>query len=142
MSATTSAASVWRRVADRRVYQGGASSVDVRGGQLSGESLEVIDVTVRFGGLTALASVSLDVGPGEVVGIIGPNGAGKTTLFNVACWFVAPESGRVVYGGRDLPRHRPDRLAGLGISRTLQALGLWHGMTVLENVMAGATVRA
>ena len=109
---------------------------------MSGERLEVIDVTVRFGGLTALASVSLDVGPGEVVGIIGPNGAGKTTLFNVACGFVAPESGRVVYGGKELRRHRPDLLAGLGISRTLQALGLWHGMTVLENVMAGATVRA
>src|SRR5580658_364246 len=113
-----------------------------RGGQLSGARLEVIDVTVRFGGLTALASVSLEVGPGEVVGIIGPNGAGKTTLFNVVCGFVRPTGGRVVYNGKPLGRHRPDLLAGLGISRTLQALGLWHGMTVLENVMAGATVRS
>jgi len=108
---------------------------------LSGARLEVVDVTVRFGGLTALASVSLEVGSGEVVGIIGPNGAGKTTLFNVACGFVRPSSGKVVYDGKELSRHRPDRLAAVGIARTLQALGLWHGMTVLENVMAGATVR-
>ncbi len=109
---------------------------------MSGARLEVIDVTVRFGGLTALASVSLEVGPGEVVGIIGPNGAGKTTLFNVVCGFVRPTSGKVVYDGKVLGRHRPDLLADLGIARTLQALGLWHGMTVLENVMAGATVRS
>jgi len=109
---------------------------------LSGVRLELVDVTVHFGGLTALAEVSLEVEPGEVVGIIGPNGAGKTTLFNVACGFVRPASGKVVYDGKTLNRHRPDLLAGLGISRTLQALGLWHGMTVLENVMAGATVRA
>jgi len=104
--------------------------------------LEVVNVTVRFGGLTALDRVSLEVRPGEVVGIIGPNGAGKTTLFNVACGFVRPSRGNVRYDGVTLSGHRPDRLAGLGISRTLQALGLWHGLTVLENVMAGAASRA
>ncbi|HEY2428540.1 MAG TPA: ATP-binding cassette domain-containing protein, partial [Acidimicrobiales bacterium] len=100
------------------------------------------DVTVRFGGLTALDGVSLEVNPGEVVGIIGPNGAGKTTLFNAVCGFVRPTRGRITYEDRSLDRVRPDQLAELGIARTLQALGLWHGLTVLENVMAGATVRS
>jgi branched-chain amino acid transport system ATP-binding protein len=104
--------------------------------------LDVVEVTVRFGGLTALDSVSLEVSRGEVVGIIGPNGAGKTTLFNVVCGFVRPTSGKVRYEGAELSAHRPDRLAGLGMARTLQALGLWHGLSVLENVMAGAAVQA
>jgi len=104
--------------------------------------LAVENVTVLFGGLSALDEVSLEVRPGEVVGIIGPNGAGKTTLFNVVCGFVRPSSGRVRYGGTVVTRIRPERLAALGIARTLQALGLWPGMTVLENVMAGATVRS
>jgi branched-chain amino acid transport system ATP-binding protein len=104
-------------------------------------ALEVLDVTVRFGGLTALDAVALEVNPGEVVGIIGPNGAGKTTLFNVVCGFVRPNNGRVRFDGAELAG-RPDRLAGRGIARTLQGLGLWHGLTALENVMAGAAVRA
>jgi branched-chain amino acid transport system ATP-binding protein len=109
---------------------------------LSDRGLAVNDVTVRFGGLTALDAVSLEVNPGEVVGIIGPNGAGKTTLFNAVCGFVRPTRGTIRYEGRSLGRVRPDQLAGLGIARTLQALGLWHGLTVLENVMAGATVQS
>lgn len=104
--------------------------------------LEVVEVSVHFGGLAALDLVSLEVNSGEVVGIIGPNGAGKTTLFNVACGFVRPDSGYVRYEGAVLSGHRPDRLAGLAIARTLQALGLWRGLTVLENVMAGAAARA
>jgi len=97
---------------------------------------------VRFGGLLALDGVSLDVTPGEVVGVIGPNGAGKTTLFNVMCGFVAPTAGRISVGGRTIRRIRPHQLAGLGIARTLQGVGLFPGLTVLENVMAGATVSA
>jgi branched-chain amino acid transport system ATP-binding protein len=104
-------------------------------------ALEVLDVTVRFGGLTALDAVALEVNPGEVVGIIGPNGAGKTTLFNVVCGFVRPNNGRVRFDGAELAG-RPDRLTGRGIARTLQGLGLWHGLTALENVMAGGAVRA
>ena len=109
---------------------------------MSARGLEVVDVTVAFGGLTALESVSLEVRPGEIVGIIGPNGAGKTTLFNVACGFIRPRRGHVRVDGRTLRQHRPDQLPRLGISRTLQSLGLWHGMSVLENVMAGATIQA
>src|SRR5579859_1287080 len=105
-------------------------------------SLEVRDVTVRFGGLTALDQVSLDAAPGQVTGIIGPNGAGKTTLLNVLCGFVRPESGTIAFGGRELTGLRPHKLAALGIARTLQGVGLFAGLSVLENVMVGATVHA
>ncbi len=93
-------------------------------------SLEVQGVTVRFGGLTALDGVSLTAVPGQVTGIIGPNGAGKTTLLNVLCGFVRPESGTIRFGGRELTGLRPHRLAGLGIARTLQGVGLFGGLSV------------
>ena len=105
-------------------------------------ALELIEITVDFGGLRALDEVSLKVEPGQIVGVIGPNGAGKTTLFNVACGFVAPLSGRIVYGGEELRRLRPHQLAPLGIARTLQGVGLWNGMTLVENVMAAGHVSA
>jgi branched-chain amino acid transport system ATP-binding protein len=100
--------------------------------------LAVRDVTVSFGGISALQRVSVEVSGGEVVGVIGPNGAGKTTLFNVICGFVTPESGTLAWRDRPLHRVRPDRLASLGIARTLQGVGLFSQLTVLENVMAGA----
>jgi branched-chain amino acid transport system ATP-binding protein len=100
--------------------------------------LELTGVTVAFGGLQALDQVSLSVPPGHVTGVIGPNGAGKTTLFNVVCGFVRPQAGTITWQGRVLRRHRPHDLARLGIARTLQGLGLFPGLTVLENVMAGA----
>lgn len=92
---------------------------------------------VSFGGVVALDEVSLRVAPNRIVGVIGPNGAGKTTLFNVVCGFVASSSGRISYRGRRLDGHRPQDLAKLGIARTLQDVGLWTGLTVVENVMAG-----
>jgi branched-chain amino acid transport system ATP-binding protein len=104
--------------------------------------LEVRDVTVRFGGLTALDAVSLTAAPRQVTGIIGPNGAGKTTLLNVLCGFVRPNSGELSLGGTSLTGLPPHRLASLGIARTLQGVGLFRGLTVLENVMAGATSQA
>jgi branched-chain amino acid transport system ATP-binding protein len=103
--------------------------------------LVVTEVGVRFGGLIALDGVSLSVQPGEIVGVIGPNGAGKTTLFNVVCGFVTPSSGSLSWEGAAL-RARPHRLAHRGIVRTLQGVGLFAGLTVLENVMVGATSRA
>ena len=105
-------------------------------------ALEVSDLTVRFGSLTALDQVSLAAPPAGVTGIIGPNGAGKTTLLNAVCGFVPPDGGTIRFGGADLARIRPDQLAGLGIARTLQSVGLFRGLTVAENVMIGATVRA
>ncbi len=101
-------------------------------------SLEVEGVTVSFGGLTALDNVSFRASDGEVVGVIGPNGAGKTTLFNVICGFVRPAAGRISWRGRELRHQRPHQLAHLGITRTLQGVGLIAGLSALENVMVGA----
>lgn len=96
------------------------------------------DVSVNFGGVQALAGVSLEVADHQVLGVIGPNGAGKTTLFNVACGFVRPDTGRLSWQGQDITGLRPHQLAGHGIARTLQGLGLFDRMPVLENVMVGA----
>ena len=100
--------------------------------------LSVRDVVVSFGGITALDGVSVDVSSGEVLGVIGPNGAGKTTLFNVICGFVRPQSGTLSWRGQPMTGVHADRLASMGIARTLQGVGLFGGLTVLENVMAGA----
>src|SRR5919204_514954 len=106
-----------------------------------GSVLEARDVTVRFGGLTALDAVSLAVPPRHVLGVIGPNGAGKTTLLNVLCGFIRPDAGEVLFGGR---RHdvRPHRLAGLGVARTLQGVGLCAGLTALDGVSISAGTAA
>ena len=104
-------------------------------------TLDVVDLTVRFGGVLALDRVSLQVATNQVHGIIGPNGAGKTTLFNAICGFVRPQSGSICYHGRALLGTAPHQLARLGIARTLQGLGLWPGLTVLENVMLGTRAR-
>ena len=106
--------------------------------ELPTAGLSVQEVTVSFGGIVALEDVSLDVSPGEVLGVIGPNGAGKTTLFNVISGFVRPDAGTLQWRGHELGRHRPSQLASLGISRTLQGVGLFEKLTVLENVMVGA----
>ena len=103
--------------------------------------LLVEDLTVEFGGLTALDRVSLSAAYGETVGVIGPNGAGKTTLFNVISGFVRPRSGVITYGAARLGTGRPHELNRLGIARTLQGIGLCQGLTVLENVMLGAQAR-
>ncbi|MGW0246409.1 ABC transporter ATP-binding protein [Nocardia goodfellowii] len=95
-------------------------------------------ISISFGGLVALSDVSLEVAPQQVLGVIGPNGAGKTTLFNVACGFVRPDQGSLYWRGAELTGLRPHQLAGLGIARTLQGLGLFEGMTVLDNVVVGA----
>jgi branched-chain amino acid transport system ATP-binding protein len=103
------------------------------------DRLEVQGITVHFGGIVALDDVSLAAPARQVTGIIGPNGAGKTTLLNVLCGFVRPTAGSVSFGGRELNRIRPHDLAELGIARTLQGIGLFSGLSVIENVMVGAT---
>ena len=108
----------------------------------AGGTLEVRGVTVRFGGLTALDEVSLTAPARQVTGVIGPNGAGKTTLLNVLCGFVRPGTGTLEFGGRPLTGLRPHRLASLGIARTLQGVGLFPRLTVLQNVQLGATRHA
>ncbi|HEU0242006.1 MAG TPA: ABC transporter ATP-binding protein [Micromonosporaceae bacterium] len=103
----------------------------------TGQGLSLHGIGVRFGGLVALDDVSLHVAPGRTLGVIGPNGAGKTTLFNVVCGFVRPSAGSMTWLGEPL-QPRPHRLARLGIGRTLQSVGLFAGLSVVENVMAGA----
>lgn len=107
-----------------------------------GGRFDASGITVRFGGLVALNAVSLHVEQGEVLGVIGPNGAGKTTLFNVVCGFTQPDEGSLRWRDAPLEGLRPYQLAGLGIARTLQGVGLFAGLTVLENVMAGVGSQA
>ncbi len=103
--------------------------------------LAVEHVTRRFGGILALADVSLAVEQGHTVGLIGPNGAGKTTLFNLITRIYRPHAGRVVLDGQDLTRVRPHRVVRLGIARTFQNPVLFEHMTVLENLEVGAHAR-
>jgi branched-chain amino acid transport system ATP-binding protein len=100
--------------------------------------LDVSDISVRFGGITALDGASFTIARGEICGLIGPNGAGKTTLFNVISRIYDPTSGRITFEGKDILGSRPHQISRLGIFRTFQNLALWPGMTVLENVMVGA----
>ena len=93
---------------------------------------------ISFGGLKALHDVHLELRPNEVVGVIGPNGAGKTTLFNAICGLVTPDTGTFELNGEKRAWPRTDELIDLGISRTLQGVGLFPELTVLENVMVGA----
>src|SRR5579875_249079 len=110
----------------------------VEGDPRRGGGFAAHELCVRFGGITALQDVSLEVSRGEVLGVIGPNGAGKTTLFNVICGFVAPQAGTIAWRGETVRRLRPHDLAGRGIARTLQGVGLFAHLTVRENVMVGA----
>ena len=99
--------------------------------------LRLESVTKRFGGLTAVDAVSLEVYAGRVKAVIGPNGAGKTTLFNLICGIEAVTEGRIVFGGVDITRLPPHRVAGVGVSRTFQTVRLLGQLSVLENVMLG-----
>jgi branched-chain amino acid transport system ATP-binding protein len=103
--------------------------------------LAVENVTRRFGGIVALADVSLALEAGEIGGLIGPNGAGKTTLFNLITRLYKPNEGRIVFDGKDLTRTPPYRIVRLGIARTFQNVVLFQNMTVLENLLVGAHSR-
>jgi branched-chain amino acid transport system ATP-binding protein len=98
--------------------------------------LETDSLTKSFGGLQAIADVSIRVGEGEMIGIIGPNGAGKSTLFNLITGNLRPTSGEVRFIGRDIVGKSPHAVAGLGIGRTFQLNPLFADFTVLENVAA------
>ena len=101
-------------------------------------ALSVKGLSVSFGGLKALNDVHLDLFPGEVVGLIGPNGAGKTTAFNAICGLVTPHAGSIHVDGREISWPKTHELVDLGIARTLQGVGLFPDLTVLENVLIGA----
>ena len=100
--------------------------------------LSVRNVTLRFGGITALEDVSFDVEEGTTAGLIGPNGAGKTTTFNVVTRLYRVDGGDVLMDGRSLLRTPPSRVIRHGIARTFQNVELFGTMTVLENVLVGA----
>ncbi|SEF11000.1 ABC transporter ATP-binding protein [Streptomyces sp. Ag109_O5-10] len=102
--------------------------------------LEARDVTMRFGGLTAVRSVDFTVNSGEIVGLIGPNGAGKTTFFNCLTGLYVPTEGTVSYQGKVLPP-KPHLVTQAGIARTFQNIRLFANMTVLENVLVGRHTR-
>ena len=102
--------------------------------------LEVKDLTMRFGGVTALHELSFAVKKNEICGLIGPNGAGKTTLFNVISRIYDPTTGSINFQNETLLNKASYQIAQMGIARTFQNLALWPKMTVLENVMAGAHV--
>ena len=96
--------------------------------------LDVVDVTVRFGGIQAVGGVSMQIVPGEVVGIIGPNGAGKTTLFDIISGYTRNDSGRVRLAGVDVTRSSPDKRARLGLGRSFQDARLFPALTVEETI--------
>jgi branched-chain amino acid transport system ATP-binding protein len=99
--------------------------------------LELRDVSKHFGGLQALAKVSLDLDDGMIASLIGPNGAGKTTLFNTLTGLYRPDAGEILFQERSLIGLTPDRITAAGISRTFQNIRLFSHMTVLDNVLVG-----
>ncbi|HWT05902.1 MAG TPA: ABC transporter ATP-binding protein, partial [Xanthomonadales bacterium] len=101
----------------------------------------VRDLTIRFGGITALSDVSFDVEEGHIVGLIGPNGAGKTTCFNCITRLYQPDAGQVLFRDDDLLRCTPQQIAGKRIARTFQNVALFDHMSVLDNVLVGAHAR-
>lgn len=105
---------------------------------MSDSALSIANLTVKFGGLTALDDVFLDVAPHSIVGLIGPNGAGKTTIFNAISGLVTPTGGAISIGGKERAWPASHQLIDYKISRTLQGVGLFSGLSVIENVMMGA----
>lgn len=104
-------------------------------------SLSISNLSVRFGGLLALDDVFIEVAPNTIVGLIGPNGAGKTTLFNSISGLVTPTSGEISIHGKKTKWPSSHELASFEISRTLQGVGLFSGLNVIENVMMGADIK-
>ncbi|HVU61590.1 MAG TPA: ABC transporter ATP-binding protein [Mycobacteriales bacterium] len=100
--------------------------------------LDIVDVSVRFGGINAVSDVSLSVLPGQVTGLIGPNGAGKTTTFNVITGLQEPTRGRVIVNGEEVSKLAPYKRARRGLARTFQRLEVFGSLTVYENVLAAA----
>ena len=102
------------------------------------KTLSFKDVTLKFGGITALNSVSFEVKPGELYAIIGPNGAGKTSIFNCISGIYRPTTGDVKIFNEDISNIKPDAIANLGVSRTFQNIELFENMTTLDNILIGA----
>jgi branched-chain amino acid transport system ATP-binding protein len=102
-----------------------------------GDLLEVRDVSLNFGGITALAGVGLSLASGETLAVIGPNGSGKTSLFNCITGIYHPTRGSITLRGESLLARSPDAVAARGVARTFQNLRLFHNMSVLDNLLVG-----
>jgi branched-chain amino acid transport system ATP-binding protein len=100
------------------------------------------ECTVKFGGLTAVDSLSFQVNEGEILALIGPNGAGKTTVFNMITGIYTPTSGDILFGGRNINALAPHQVSRLGVSRTFQNIRLFKNLSVLENVLLGLNRKA
>jgi branched-chain amino acid transport system ATP-binding protein len=103
--------------------------------------LSVENVSLAFGGVRAVSDVSFDIRKGEIRAIIGPNGAGKTSMLNIINGFYHPQQGRITFKGETRPRMRPHDAASGGIARTFQNVALFRGMSSLDNIMTGRTLR-
>lgn len=103
--------------------------------------LKLENLTIRFGGLTAVDNVTTHVEQGEIFGLVGPNGAGKTTTFNMISGYYAPTRGKVIFDGQEIQGKPQYEINRLGIARTYQNINLFNKMTVLENCMIGCHPR-
>jgi branched-chain amino acid transport system ATP-binding protein len=103
--------------------------------------LQTRSVTKRFGGLTAVKTLTMEVAQGSLYGLIGPNGAGKTTVFNLLTGVYAPTDGEVVFDGVRIDGRKPYEITKLGVARTFQNIRLFPDMTVIDNVMTGRHLR-
>lgn len=103
--------------------------------------LKTDNITMCFGGLTAVRALSLNINRNQIYGLIGPNGAGKTTAFNIITGVYMPTSGSINYDGQDITKLKPNQITKLGIARTFQNIRLFSSMTVLENVLVAKHLR-
>lgn len=106
-----------------------------------GVLLEIDDITLRFGGVTAINGVGFNVNEGELFAVIGPNGAGKTSIFNTISQVYRPQEGDICWKGRSIMGTRPDKIAEMGIARTFQNIELFPQMTVIDNLLLGRHIR-
>lgn len=107
------------------------------GRKIGGPVMEMENITLRFGGVTAIENISFDILEGEIRAIIGPNGAGKSSMLNVINGFYHPQEGRILYRGKERKPLKPYQIAYQGIARTFQNIALFKGMTTLDNIMTG-----
>ncbi len=109
--------------------------------RIGGVLMALENITLRFGGVTAISNISFDIREGEIRAIIGPNGAGKTSMLNVINGFYHPQEGKITFRGRARAAMKPHEAATQGISRTFQNVALFAGMTTLDNIMAGRALK-
>jgi len=109
---------------------------------MSKSILKIENITMQFGGVTAIKDLSFEVNKGEIYGLIGPNGAGKTTIFNIITGNLRPTNGFVIFEDKDITATKPNKVVYLGIARTFQNIRLFKSMTVLENILIGFDAQA